>query len=729
MINKILESVIEYSSYEDIINELIRLKKELKNNNIKYENYIDEIIDNENVSIMLERLINKYSKYTTKDNFILELTVVYRDNNKETDPAIIELMTNKTKENQTIIIEQYDNLVYKYANKYSGKGLEIEDLAQEGRLGLLKAYEIYDINRCTKFMTIALWYVRCYISKAVNNNGKLIRIPVHTLSKIKKINRFKSEFINKNGRKPTTEEISNGLNIRKEKVIDLLNIDLPIESLDRQIDESDNNSRTLAHYIPDTNPGPEEVVDRKMIKNEFYELFSKIGLSPRQMYVLTKRFGIEDGKKSTLDEIGSVLNVSRECVRQIQNKAIKKIKKSKYNDILESYVNGSIAYAIEEKSPFDFDKKILYDNEGISDSMNKKQKGLRGYFKKYDLSKLEEIVCKLPIEYQKILFKRFGDDLNQNNEVWTSSEENTYYKKIRPMIIKELGDKLPTPIKKKYATTLLEKLKIDSKEKLEIILNGMYPEYIDLIHKKYGINYDENNKLSFEEEEILSGKIMQALFRRAELLIMGKKLRPMQRRCYDENSEDDKMENNNKAMVTEPVPVNKILRTEKGIQPPPLTIYENGYPNSKEVIKEEIKKEESKELLVDIEPEEKVDNKVTVLSDLDEIVSTQMFRDFLESTQTIEDIAIMSIICGFLGKKHSINEISLFLGKSKEELLNGIIGMLKEYRGYINNIINLEKSENIQSVRNMLLDDYTKYVNKTIDSAIEKQSKKILHLN
>jgi len=729
MINEILESVIEYSSYEDIIKELTRVKKEFKNNKIKYENYIDEIIGNENISIMLERLINKYSQNITKDNFILELTVVYRENNKETDPEIIELMTNKTKANQEIIMKKYNKLVYKYAVKYSCGGLEIEDLVQEGRLGLLKAYKLYDINRCTKFITIAVWYVRNYIGRAVKNNGRAIRIPVYTQELLNKVIRFKTEFINSECRIPTTKEISKALNMSENKVISLLKIDYKIDSLDRPLDESDVDSYTLANFIPDSKPGPEELIDKKMLSEDIYEAFKKIGLTPREIYVLIKRYGFEDGIQCTLDVIGSKLGLTRERIRQIENKALRKLKNSKYNNILASHANGSIAYDIEEKSPFDFDKKISHDNEGISDSMNKKQKGLRGYFKKYDLSKLEEIVCKLPIEYQKILFKRFGNDLNQNNEVWTGTEENTYYKKIRPIIIEQLGEPIPKKVKKQ-TKDLIGKLKLNDKSQLEKILDGMYPEYIELIHKKYGINYDENNKLSFEEEEMLSGKIMQALFRRVELLIMGKKLRPMQRRCYDENSEVDKMENNNKAMVTEPVPANKILRSEKGIQPPPLAIYENEYPNSKEQVKEEIKKEEpKKELLVDIESEAKVDNKVTVLSDLDEIVSTQIFRDFLKSTQTIEDIAIMSIICGFLGKKHSLGEISIFLGISEEELQSGIISVLKEYRKYINRMIEHEKLEDNKATINLLLDDYTKYINKTIDNAIEKQSKKILQLD
>ena len=600
MINEILESVTEYIKYDDIITELIRLKKELKKNNIKYEKIIEDILSNEKISKMLELLINKYHEKITKDNFILELTVVYRDKNKETDPDIIELMTNKTKDNQEKIIKMYDRLVYKYALKGCKQGVEIEDLAQVGRLGLLKAYDVYDINRCTKFMTVAVWWVRQYMQREISNFKRTVRIPVHVNEKIVKINIFRDEFKRKHGVEPSEQVISDSLDIPIDKVKEYLTIDRPIISMDLEI-ESDNSKDTsiLSNIIPDPSPGPEEIVDRKILVTELNKLFKSINLVPREIFVLKKRFGVEDGEKWTLDRIGSKLGLTRERVRQLQRRALLKIKNSKYKNCLSTYVDGSIAYAIEEDSPFEFSKNTLNETEGISDSMNKKQKGLRGYFKRYDVSKLEDIISNLPRDYQEILAKKFGKDLNQNNTNWNRQEENIYYKKIRPLILEGLGEPIVKKANKR-SRDLVGKLKLNDKSELEKILDGMYPEYIELIQKKYGINYDENNKLSIEEEEILSGKIMQALVRRAELLVTGKELKPMQRRCYDKDSEDDKMENNNKSMVNQPVPVNKILRVEKGIQPPPLAVYENGYPNSEETIKDEPKTEVKEEIKEEI---------------------------------------------------------------------------------------------------------------------------------
>ena len=742
MINEILESVIEYSSYEDIINELIRIKKDLKNNKIKYENYIDEIIGNEKISIMLEKLINKYCKNITKDNFILDLMVIYRDKNRETDPEVIELMTNKTKENQVKILKKYDKLVYKYANKYSGRGLEIEDLAQEGRMGLLKAYDLYDINRCTKFMTLAVWHVRAYISRAVNNNGRLVRIPVYTQELLSKLNIFKIKFNNDKGRQPTINEIASALEVSEDKVEYLIKLDLPVESLDRPVEDDNVNSNTIANFVPDTKPGPEELIDKKMLREDIDDVFQKIGLLPREKYVLMKRYGFVDGKQCTLDEIGSTFGLTRERIRQIENKALKKVKKSAYKNILESHANGSIAYIPKPKMLGSEKDKL---DEGNEETEVEKVKSFYSYYKKYDTTNLENIVNELPAEYKEVIYKKFGKNLNQNNSKWNSIESTLYYRKIRPMIITKLGSKIQEESKgKSKGHNLYNKIDVQKKEVIDEILDGMYPEYVELIHRKYGINYDEKNTLSPEEEQMMGGKILQALIRRRDLLIMGKKLKPMQRRCYDKDSEDDKMDNNNKDVVNQPVPVNKMLRVEKGIQPPPLAVYENGYPNSKEAIKEETKtevKEETKEEInvdkIDVSKEiveskkskENVENNITPFLDIDEIVSTQMFRDFLENTQTIEDIAIMCIICGFLGKKHSLNEISVFLGRTEKELQKGIISILKAYKEYINHMVVQEKVAETNATINLLLEDYTKYVNKSIDSAIEKQSQKILQLN
>ncbi len=235
------------------------------------------------------------------------------------------------------LIKANSRLVISIAKKYRNHGVSFSDLIQEGNIGLMRAVDKFDYKRGFKFSTYATWWIRQSITRAIADQGRMIRLPVHASDKVNRLAQVARKLEQETGRNPTAAELAQELGTSETKVENLLQRSRQPLSLEKQL--SGETETTLGDLIPDdTALSPSEAVSRRLLTEEVASAMS--ALTPREVEVLSLRFGLKDGQGHTLDEIGEELGFTRERIRQLEMQALRKLRDSNATQHLHAYLEN-----------------------------------------------------------------------------------------------------------------------------------------------------------------------------------------------------------------------------------------------------------------------------------------------------------------------------------------------------------------------------------------------------
>ena len=326
------------------IDQIDKLYEDLENNGIEV-NYLDspdfadiesEVEQYESAEDMEKMLIQEGLAIDDPVRMYLKEIgkVPLLDNDREL--VLAEKMADGDDDAKKELVEANLRLVVSIAKRYVGKGMFFLDLIQEGNLGLMKAVDKFDYRKGYKFSTYAPWWIRQAITRAIADQARTIRIPVHMVETIHKVSRYSRQLLQEYGREASAEEIAERMGTSPDKVREIMKIAQDPVSLETPIGEEEDSH--LGDFIPDDDsPAPAEAASYALLREQLNEVLHT--LTPREEHVLKLRFGLDDGRTRTLEEVGKEFNITRERIRQIEAKALRKLRHPSRSKRLKDYLD------------------------------------------------------------------------------------------------------------------------------------------------------------------------------------------------------------------------------------------------------------------------------------------------------------------------------------------------------------------------------------------------------
>ena len=461
--NDLCIAILNNNKVKSILSDIVVEKRKLLETNTLEEIFFDdiEVAFVENYCLLNNISINRNDDLT---DYIDDSLASYFSSiklpllTKEEEIVLLTRIKQGDKRAKDIMIERNIRLVIKMARKYSGRGLELLDLIQEGNIGLMIAVDRFDLEKDCKFSTYATWWIKQVMTRAIDDKGRTIRLPVYISEWNTKIRNAKKELQKELNRIPTDEEVATKLNISTDKLDELSIISQSMLSLNQNISEEDDGQ--LSDYIEDESTvSPEIEAIENVAKEELEKVIST--LKPREQQIIRLRFGFDDSEAKSLQEIGDILGISGERVRQLESISLKELKQKilrKQRKIVKLDIKES-------------ENKVLRKKNNRRRTAND-LKSIYSYFEGYEKEQIQEAIQELDEKSVELLHKRYGEDFDNPIYNSLSNKDRAYlYSSIFVRMKRHL---------RKYDTSEIT----TSKENEKVLINNASKVYVKTLNNK-----------------------------------------------------------------------------------------------------------------------------------------------------------------------------------------------------------------------------------------------------